>query len=83
MPANRTSWTLSFSENHRHYQRILFGLSVEQSYSIETETVTVSSGLMWNDCTYNVKNGEFGKSLTSVRWVVFSVETGWKLVVYK
>ena len=59
---------------------MLFGLSVERLHTIESETVTVSSGLMWNDCTYNVKNGKFGKLLTCLCWVVFNVETSKELL---
>ena len=37
---------------------MLYGLSVERLHVIGLRNVTVSSGIAWNDCTYNVKNSK-------------------------
>jgi len=55
VPKNETNFTKYFGVNQRLFSGMMFGLSVEV---MQSQTVTVSSGLVWSDCTYNTKNGK-------------------------
>jgi 20S proteasome alpha/beta subunit len=53
-----TSFVIVGDEKRIHNHGMLYGLSVERLHVIGPRNVTVSSGIAWNDCTYNVKNSK-------------------------